>query len=695
MKLESLGSDWRAAAGDRELIKTFAEPDFDDSAWGSVPVPGQWRDVDEFAAHDEIVLYRHRFERDRLGWGRRAFLRFDGIFYFGDVWLDGDYLGTTEGYFTTHQFEITEQLLSEERHVLAVEVASPPQRDRTAKRTITGVFGHWDAMDDRWNPGGIWRDVTVCETGPIVIQRSRILCTAATEASATVRADIEFDAGSFPPDTATVIVVVSHDGTELGRAERDVVPTQGTTDLRLEVTVPYPPRWWPVGLGGQTLVDVDVRVLAAGVESDRARCRTGLRSVHVDDWVFTINGVRQFVRGANAAPIRRSLAAITRADVDREIALALAANLNLLRVHAHVTVDAFYEAADAAGLMVWQDFPLQWGYGRSARRSAVTQARAMVDRLAHHPSIVTWCAHNEPLAVDVTADAISPSVAARVGASMLLPSWNKSVLDRSVAHAIRAADPSRFVNDHSGVLPGPASLGTDSHLYFGWYWGEPDQLPSALRAVPRIARFVSEFGAQAVPTIADFCEPHRWPGLEWDRLEDEHCLQHRLIDQRVPVADHPTFESWQLATQRYQADLLQLQIEDLRRLKYRPTGGYCMFSLADPHPAISWSVLDHERVPKLGYHAVAAASRPLLALVDPRTGDVHVVNDMQEDYLSARVEVQVDDSTRSFVGAIARDSLTWVGRVAIAGARSVSTALVVADEHDAIVHRMVMLTSPR
>ena len=33
---------------------------------------------------------------------RRWWLRFDGLFYQGDVWLDGTYLGDTEGYFSPH-----------------------------------------------------------------------------------------------------------------------------------------------------------------------------------------------------------------------------------------------------------------------------------------------------------------------------------------------------------------------------------------------------------------------------------------------------------------------------------------------------------------------------------------------------------------------------------------------------------------
>jgi beta-mannosidase len=673
---QSLSGPWVVHPGDRELVKTFAEPDYDDRDWVTIDVPAHWRDSDAFVDHDDSLLYRRRFRRDRLDWGRRAWLEFDGIFYFGDVWLDGDYLGPTEGYFGAHRFEVTEQLLTDEEHVVAVEVACPRQFDRTAKRTITGVFGHWDAMDDTWNPGGIWRHVRLRETGLLCISRARIICLSASSQEARVRVDTTVDAGNFPPETALIRAAVLYDGVELAVVERELTPAQGSTDLQLEIAVPNPPLWWPANLGAQSLVDVEVRVDVGGTESDRHATRTGLREVGFDDWIFTINGVRQFIRGANTGPVRQSLASVTVDDARRDVQLALDANLNLLRVHAHVTVDSFYEAADELGLLVWQDFPLQWGYGRSTRRSAVTQARAMVDRLGHHPSIVTWCAHNEPLAVDVTADAVTPAVAARVGASMMLPSWNKSVLDRRVAHALRAADPSRFVNDHSGVLPGPASLGTDSHLYFGWYWGAADQLPRALRAVPRIARFVSEFGAQAVPASVGFCEIDRWPELDWDRLESHHCLQRRLLDSRVPIADHATFAAWQQATQEYQAALLQLQIEDLRRLKYTPTGGYCMFSFADAHPAISWSILDHERIPKLAYHAVAAASRPLLAMVDPRTGDVHVVNDTLDRFDHATVEVDVDGVVRRFAGTIEPDSLTWVGGVEIQGGEAITATLV-------------------
>ena len=48
--------------------------------------------------------------------------------------------------------------------------------------------------------------------------------------------------------------------------------------------------------------------------------------------------------------------------------------------------DELYAAADELGVLLLQDFPLQWGYARSIRREAVRQAREAVDA-ARPPSV--------------------------------------------------------------------------------------------------------------------------------------------------------------------------------------------------------------------------------------------------------------------------------------------------------------------
>lgn len=664
-----LGGRWLATESEGDLAKVFAEPGFDDGGWTPIGVPSHWRSNAAFATSDGPLLFRRRFDDAGTSPGRRRFLELDGLFYFGDAWFDGTYLGATEGYFAPQCFEVTEQLRNPGEHLLAVEVGCPPTRDRTAKRTITGVFSHWDNLDPSWNPGGIWRPVRIVETGPVRVLRRRVLCTEAGVAHGRLLVDLSLDTAETT--TARVAMrVTGPDGGLLAETASDVSLAAGENHLPLPLDVDTPPRWWPWRLGDQPMCRVEVDVEVDGARSDGFALDTAFREVRLDHWTFVVNGERMFVMGSNHGPTRMALAEATPELLARDVALAVEANLDLLRLHAHVTRPELYDAADRAGLLLWQDFPLQWGYARGVRKQAVRQARAMVDLLGHHPSVALWCAHNEPLAVDFQpGEPLRARAVARVGVSMALPSWNKDVLDRSVARAVTKADPSRPVNPHSGVLPGPASGGTDSHFYFGWYHGEIGGLAPALRAFPRLARFVTEFGAQAVPDTAGWMEPERWPDLDWDDLFGHHALQRRYFERWVPPERYATFDEWRVATQEYQAALIQLQVEDLRRLRFSPTGGFCQFCFADGHPSVTWSVLDHERVPKRGYGALRDACRSVLGMLEPREGLVHVVNETRHTLDGAVVTVAVDSSVRKFTGDVPANGIAYVGRVDVTGAR--------------------------
>src|SRR5437763_558795 len=83
---------WRAHPGDAQLAREFLSPEHDDGAWPELSVPGHWRSAPGFADHNGPTLYRRRFHAPRPAAGRRAWLGFEGIFYLGDVWLDGGYV---------------------------------------------------------------------------------------------------------------------------------------------------------------------------------------------------------------------------------------------------------------------------------------------------------------------------------------------------------------------------------------------------------------------------------------------------------------------------------------------------------------------------------------------------------------------------------------------------------------------------
>lgn len=697
-----LSGTWRASVADPERRRAFTRADFDDAdnpEWIDLEVPGHWRSSPAFATSDGPVLYRRRFDVDSAKAGlerfdvdsapseQRWWLVVDGAFYLGDVWLDGRYIGDTEGYFFPHQFEVTEQLQSDGEHLIAIEVDCSPQNDPTHKRNITGSLQHSSWLDPAWNPGGLWRPVRLESTGPLRLRHTRVRCLEANAERAVIGLRTVID--SQTPGSAVLRTTTSRSG-EPDRAvdhELHHVLAAGENRVEWTITVDQPDLWWPHALGDQQTYDLAIEVFPAEGDnhraSDRRSVRTGLRSVRLDRWIMHVNGERMYLKGTNLVPTDQAMAIPTAEVIEADIAAAKDLGMDLVRVHSHIARPELYTAADDAGMLVWQDLPLQWSYARAVRRQAVRQAREAVDLLAHHPSVAIWSTHSEPLAGGLDLDGDDPGIRRQEGLRRrignALPSWNRSRLDPLLRRTLRTTDGTRPVVAGSGTLPHlPLLDSTDTHLSFGWEYGSVDDLARHAARWPNLVRFVSELGAQAVPSTDDFAEPRRWPNLDWDRLAAHHGLRRDLLDRIADPADFDTFAAWRDATQAHQAELLRRQIETLRLLKYRPSGGFAQFFLADAHPAISHAILDHERKPKAAYEAVKAACQPVVVVASPvrrsfsgtRTGefDIHVVSDRREPIDEATVEACTPGGAhRRWTGSLPADSVTHIGQIAADG----------------------------
>ncbi|HJM74216.1 MAG TPA: hypothetical protein QF651_11810, partial [Acidimicrobiales bacterium] len=181
----ALPGPWRAIEADEMLRRDFPLEDLDDGDWPEVTVPGAWRSTPAFADADGPLLYRTRFSTQPPDLDRRTFLELAGVTFQGDVWLDGSYLGPTEGSFTPHLLEVTELVRARSDHLLAVEATCPPVGNPDEKRTLTGTTQGGRGIAP-WNPGGIGRPVRLRETGPVPLLHVRVVCTRATESVATL-----------------------------------------------------------------------------------------------------------------------------------------------------------------------------------------------------------------------------------------------------------------------------------------------------------------------------------------------------------------------------------------------------------------------------------------------------------------------------------------------------------------------------
>lgn len=668
-----LSGVWLAAVADDDVRRSGIGLDTDVSTWTQVQVPGHWRNTAEFGATDGPVMYRHAFTATPPPDGRRRWITLDGVFYQADVWLDGAYLGDPEGYFFPHTFDVTTLSRFADDHVLAVEVTCSPQTSTTGRRNITGVF---QSPTSTANPGGLWRPVQCYDTGPVRIDRLRVLCRDADERRAHLRIAARLDS-----DREAAVTIRTSIGGDVSD-ESQLVVASGQNEIEWNIDITDPPLWWPRALGEQLLVDVAVDVLVDDVVSDRRGRRTGLRQITWDNWQCTVNGERLFLKGANYLPVTELPADATPERIRGDLQAAVELGLDALRIHGHIADREVYVVADELGLLLLQDFPLQWRHARSVRAQAVEQARAAVDSLGHHPSIAMWNAHDDPGGADADDGPPGWSRQVRTIATAQLPSWNRSVLDRWVKRAFEKADSTRHVVAHSGVLPHlPLLDGTDSHLWFGWHHGEAEDLAEFARRLPRMVRFVSEFGSGSPPRSAPFIDEellvNEWPELDWDRLATEHGYERSTFERLFPPNDFDTYEEWRDTTQHYQSHVLKVQIEALRRLKYRPTGGFCFSSLNDSAPAISTSILDADRVPKFACDAVQAACARVLVVIDPLPDlvapgdpldlDVHLISDLRVPIDFAVVDAVANWSSGEqrwrFGGSVAADDVVKVGRI--------------------------------
>ena len=645
-----LHGHWKATANYGATLD-FTRIDFDDSGWSDAPVPGHWQEQPEFADYPEKMLFRKTFERAGTAPGARSFLRFEGVFYACKVWLNGAYLGEHEGFFEPFEYDVT-GIVREGRNVAAVFVRCERERDLNSKTQVLGVFGNWDCIPPHMQPGGIWGEVSLEERPPVFLHSPAVDDFQVDPDEAVFRARVRLDGlggGAQGLRLEWTLSPFNFQGQVLeGEFLLDAVQA-ADPEASFEIAVPEPRLWWTWDRGEPNLYTLAVR-LCGGAAEHEISLRFGIRTVEFKDWILHLNGERLFCRGSNYAPCDARLARADRDLCARDIRLARDANLNMLRAHAHVEPQAFYDLCDEAGILVWQDFPLQWSYAQSVEQSAVKQIRAMARLLAHHPCVAVWCCHNEPFTV-MEAYTLQDLIAKnkwkdlfRLGRSMWFRNWNKNVLDLRLREAVREQDADRPVIAHSGI-PGLLREGTDAHLYFGWYMGTMRGLDMMARANRRALRFVTEYGAQALPIPEHFrrmCDADKVSDLDWDMLEKRHMLQTNLMHKFSPPRADASVEDYAGLTQWYQARVIRYTNELLRRMKYNPCGGAVHFLFNDCAPVVSWAVVDYWRGLKQGYYALRDSFRPLLPMANmPKRwypqGDMvslrlFVINDLRQAF---------------------------------------------------------------
>lgn len=644
MQVQRLNGDWDAWV-DPAVAEQFYQLDFAAPPQFTLPVPGHWQLAPALQEHQGSVFYRTSFALEE-GYPQAVYrLRIGGAFYLTTVWLNGEQLGQHTGYFHPMLWEVRPSLLQAAGNVLAVRVDCPSP-DADYRQMVAGAYGDWDCKPAWINPGGIWGDVQLVGSCGGFWQEVGVetRLTAWNAAQIRIKGQLTWR-DSERALTARVTIAPRNFTGKSVQQDYPLAATVGSNELNLKLSLPDPKLWWSWDLGFPSLYNLQVTLQdEAGQVVDQYATYLGFRTLKWDKWQLSLNGKRLFLRGCNYTPASFYPAAAPPEQPDQDAQLIAGANLNFVRVHAHVAKPEFYRACAERGLLIWQDFPLDKRYGHEIMDTALQQVRQMVGLLGKEPAIAFWACHNEPYALAPGEERRPPTGPARFWGSTVRsarPTWNKDVLDSRLKAAVLQLDQSRPVFAYSGVY-GFVRGGSDTHQYFGWNTDSYRTLQSLSRWFPQTLRLVTEYGSQSWPLdeqlLAEVEQLGAWPGLPWELLRRRYALDHKQLHQHVNPADFASLREYALATQQYQAELLQFYSETLRLKRFHPCAGAAMFSFSDGWPVVSWSMLDWQRRPKLGYEVTKRAMRPVQVMVDwPKSefragaewsSRIYVVNDL-------------------------------------------------------------------
>ncbi|MCU0426746.1 MAG: glycoside hydrolase family 2 [Candidatus Kapabacteria bacterium] len=620
----------------------------------TITVPSNW--YNEGCDFAGTLTLERRFMMPSRGIDSLLRLVFEGVDYEAEVFLNGKLLGKHTGYFQPFSFDMSGAVLWGKENVLRVRVSSPNERSEDwslRKRLIKGIFGHhdtrpggaWSERGQEQNTGGIWGNTYILSSEGVHIENVgitphlsnvRLVGENLTEKDSVQIARIALKSVIWSNVPRKVLIAYSSTliGSDNGETVKKVHFLQAGQNLIVDtLTIVRPALWhtYDVGMPHRYSLRTEISVVSSHDWNGEITPETfgkytfhevasrtdkfGIRTIRYDtaSGAWYLNGKRLFLRGTNYIGTQ-FLSTMSRTEYDRDAALMRSANINAVRVHAHIARKEWYDACDKAGILVWQDFPLQWGYSDDAEvvQSASNQARDMVSLLGNHPSVAAWCMQNEP---PFDADWMKYKY------PTYHPLQNRS-LNFILTRIARNLDSTRYVHPFSA---------TREHRWEGWYFGAWTDY-----AKPTLERLVTEFGAQALPNLETM---QMIPGIAaeipksdsaWAAWEYHNFQKHETFDfARVQTGNN--IEDFVRNSQGHQAKVTELAAESYRLQRYSPVGAVFQFMFVEAWASMNWGVVDYLRRPKAGYYALSEVYQPVFiaARLDTLQGKVHIccIND--------------------------------------------------------------------
>lgn len=368
--MKSLNGDWQLKVVEGTIDSPI--PETDDS-WEMIPVPGCWEaygfckpSYDK--AQPLTGFYRTTFTVPEAWKGYRIALRFDGVLYGYDLYINGKAAGTWRSGYNTALFDITPYLNKKS-----------VQQELTMRVVSTFRGSDFDYNDD-WAPCGIFRDVTLMAVPKIHL--SDLTIRTKNTGEVLVKTDIA------NADKATVVKY------EILDAQGQVVGTDKVEKPQLwTAETPY-------------LYTLKTTLLQKGKTLQTFKHRFGFRELTIDGNVLKLNGQPIKLRGVTSHstdPV--TVKVISEASILRDMRLMKEASVNYIRTSHYPREPRFYELADSLGFYVIDEVP--FGFGDKHLSDSTfypvlqQRAQATIRRDKNHPSVLIWSLGNENPLTDI------------------------------------------------------------------------------------------------------------------------------------------------------------------------------------------------------------------------------------------------------------------------------------------------------
>ncbi|MGB4577511.1 MAG: glycoside hydrolase family 2 TIM barrel-domain containing protein [Paludibacter sp.] len=311
-----LAEAWKLTANSGSVF----QPDYDTKNWYNATVPGTvlttlvdqgiypepYFGVNNLSIPDSLCRtdwwYRISFRIPENQVKKTKWLKFDGINYRAEIWLNDKRIGKIDGAFRRDDFNISDYVNTSNENILAVHILPPPNPGiphEESPRAGTGPNGGQLCLDGPtfissegwdWMPGirdrniGIWQPVHLYFTDKIRITDTQVITSLpllpdTTLASVTVRTSIVNNSN----DNQTVKLYG-----EIGKIsfikevslfanEQKFIEISPSEFKQLNIE--HPDLWWPNGYGRQVLQNLQLKATVDGQTSDEKNVRFGIREM--------------------------------------------------------------------------------------------------------------------------------------------------------------------------------------------------------------------------------------------------------------------------------------------------------------------------------------------------------------------------------------------------------------------------------